>query len=438
MSKLDVVSLITRKRNGESLTGEEIRSLIQAYTAGTVGQHQMAAWLMAVFFRGMDARETLALTRAMVESGVRLDLKGLGKPRVDKHSTGGVGDKTSLVLAPLVAAAGAAVPMISGRSLGFTGGTLDKLESIPGFRVNLSIREFQTVLEKTGCAIIGQTEKLAPADRGIYALRDATATIECVPLIVASILSKKLVEDLDALVLDVKVGEGSFMSSLEAASDLAQNLVEVANSFGTKTVAFLTDMSQPLGSAVGNALEVREAIETLQGKGPPDFRQLCEKLAVRMVLLSSPGEELPRVREKIARLLESGKALERFREMVAAQGGDPRTVDDVDRLPRAINQKTVCAPRSGWVMAVKARQIGSASLALGAGRRDLDDRIDFSVGILVHKRTGDAVEAGEPVCTVHYNREEQWALVQGTLQAAFHIGEKRVESPPLIKRMVEG
>ena len=438
MSKLDVVSLITRKRNGESLTGEEIRSLIQAYTAGTVGQHQMAAWLMAVFFRGMDARETLALTRAMVESGVRLDLKGLGKPRVDKHSTGGVGDKTSLVLAPLVAAAGAAVPMISGRSLGFTGGTLDKLESIPGFRVNLSIREFQTVLEKTGCAIIGQTEELAPADRGIYALRDATATIECVPLIVASILSKKLVEDLDALVLDVKVGEGSFMSSLEAASDLAQNLVEVANSFGTKTVAFLTDMSQPLGSAVGNALEVREAIETLQGKGPPDFRQLCEKLAVRMVLLSSPGEELPRVREKIARLLESGKALERFREMVAAQGGDPRTVDDVDRLPRAINQKTVCAPRSGWVMAVKARQIGSASLALGAGRRDLDDRIDFSVGILVHKRTGDAVEAGEPVCTVHYNREEQWALVQGTLQAAFHIGEKRVESPPLIKRMVEG
>jgi len=393
---------------------------------------------MAVFFRGMDARETLALTRAMVESGVRLDLKGLGKPRVDKHSTGGVGDKTSLVLAPLVAAAGAAVPMISGRSLGFTGGTLDKLESIPGFRVNLSIREFQTVLEKTGCAIIGQTEELAPADRGIYALRDATATIECVPLIVASILSKKLVEDLDALVLDVKVGEGSFMTSLEAASDLAQNLVEVANSFGTKTVAFLTDMSQPLGSAVGNALEVREAIETLQGKGPPDFRQLCEKLAVRMVLLSSPGEELPRVREKIARLLESGKALERFREMVAAQGGDPRTVDDVDRLPRAINQKTVCAPRSGWVMAVKARQIGSASLALGAGRRDLDDRIDFSVGILVHKRTGDAVEAGEPVCTVHYNREEQWALVQGTLQAAFHIGEKRVESPPLIKRMVEG
>ena len=438
MSKLDVVSLITRKRNGESLTGEEIRSLIQAYTAGTVGQHQMAAWLMAVFFRGMDARETLALTRAMVESGVRLDLKGLGKPRVDKHSTGGVGDKTSLVLAPLVAAAGAAVPMISGRSLGFTGGTLDKLESIPGFRVNLSIREFQTVLEKTGCAIIGQTEELAPADRGIYALRDATATIECVPLIVASILSKKLVEDLDALVLDVKVGEGSFMTSLEAASDLAQNLVEVANSFGTKTVAFLTDMSQPLGCAVGNALEVREAIETLQGKGPPDFRQLCEKLAVRMVLLSSPGEELPRVREKIARLLESGKALERFREMVAAQGGDPRTVDDVDRLPRAINQKTVCAPRSGWVMAVKARQIGSASLALGAGRRDLDDRIDFSVGILVHKRTGDAVEAGEPVCTVHYNREEQWALVQGTLQAAFHIGEKRVESPPLIKRMVEG
>lgn len=391
MAEGRMVDWIARKRNGERLAEEEIRSLITAYTHADIPDHQMAAWLMAVFFRGMDSRETLALTRCMLESGRRLDLSRLDRPAADKHSTGGVGDKTSLVLAPLAAEAGLAVPMISGRSLGFTGGTLDKLESIPGFRVDLSIEEFQGVLEKVRCAIVSQTEELVPADRKIYALRDATATIECLPLIVGSILSKKLAEDLDALVLDVKAGNGAFMTSIESASELAQSMVDVANAFGTRTCALITDMSQPLGFAVGNALEVAEAVETLKGKGPADFTQLCEELATQMVISAYPQESLSKVRADISRLLSSGRALQRFSRMVEAQGGDPRIADREDVLPHSQKKHTIVSRFTGYLAAVDARSLASVSMNLGAMKC-----ADPGAGLVVHKKIGDRIESGEP------------------------------------------
>ncbi len=428
---------ITRKRNGENLAEGEVRDLVQSYTRGDIPDYQMSAWLMAVYLRGMDNGEMLALTRSMVESGLRLDFSKLGCPRADKHSTGGVGDKTSLVLAPLVAAAGIAVPMISGRSLGFTGGTLDKLESIPGFRVNLSIGEFRGVLEKVGCAIVSQTEELVPADRKIYALRNATATIESVPLIVASILSKKLAEDLNALVLDVKVGNGAFMTSLDTASELAQNLVEVADNFGTRTRALLTDMSQPLGFAVGNALEVVEAIETLKGGGPADFRELCESLAVQMLTLASPGMTPLEAQEKISRLLTSGQALQRFGQMVEAQGGNPRIIDQYDLLPHSQNRHVLTSRQKGCLLAVNTRSIGFASINLGAWCRNLPDRVDPSAGLMIHRKIGDWIETGEPLCTLYYDRDDLPAAVVTQVESAFQLGEHKAETTPLIRRIIE-
>jgi len=430
MEKTHMTDLVARKRNGESHSEEEISALIRAYTLGEIPDSQMGAWLMAVFFRGMDAGETLALTRSMVNSGLRLDLSGLGIPRADKHSTGGVGDKTSLVLAPLVAAAGVAVPMISGRTLGFTGGTLNKLESIPGFRVDLSVSEFRRVLEKTGCSMIGQTEELAPADRKIYALRDLTATVECIPLIVASILSKKLSEDLDALVLDVKFGNGAFMTSLEKASELAGQLVEVANSFGTRTCALLTDMSQPLGFAVGNALEVSEVIATMKGKGPADLTHLCEDLGTYMLMLASPGESQTRARERISGLLRSGEALQRFSRMVEAQGGDPRIVDRNDLLPQSREQHVVRARESGYLAEANARRLAVAAMNVGAAYNDR------AAGLVVHKKIADWVDEGEPLCTIHYSREDLLAPVLASVEAAFQICEDRTNPPALVGKIV--
>jgi pyrimidine-nucleoside phosphorylase len=437
MPEARMLDWIATKRNGENLAEGEIRDLVRSYTRGDIPDYQMSAWLMAVYLRGMDNVEMLALTRSMVESGLRLDFSNLGCPRADKHSTGGVGDKTSLVLAPLVAAAGIAVPMISGRSLGFTGGTLDKLESIPGFRVNLSIDEFRGVLEKVGCAMVGQTEELVPADRKIYALRNATATIESVPLIVASILSKKLAEDLNALVLDVKVGNGAFMTSLDAASELAQNLVEVAGTFGTRTRALLTDMSQPLGSAVGNALEVVEAIETLKGAGPADFRELCESLAVQMLILASPGMTPLEAQEKTSRLLTSGQALQRFGQMVEAQGGNPRIIDRYDLLPHSQGRHVLTSRQKGCLLAVNTRSIGFASMNLGVGLGNLPDRVDPSVGLMIHKKIGDWIETGEPLCTLYYGRDDLPAAVVTQVESAFQIGENKAEATPLIRRIIE-
>jgi pyrimidine-nucleoside phosphorylase len=430
MSEERMLDWITRKRNGERLAEEEIGALIDSYTRGDIPDHQMAAWLMAVFFRGMDPAETLALTRSMLQSGRQLDLSKLNRPKVDKHSTGGVGDKTSLVLAPLAAEAGVAVPMISGRSLGFTGGTLNKLESIPGFRVNLSIEEFQEVLEKVGCAIVGQTEELVPADRKIYALRDATATIECLPLIVASILSKKLAEDLDALVLDVKVGKGAFMTSLETALPLAQSMVDVANGFGARTCALITDMSQPLGFAIGNALEVAEAIETLRGGGPVDFRRLCEELATQMVLSAAPQDSPSKARAQISNLLGSGQALQRFSRMVEAQGGDPRIADRDDLLPHSAKRQVVIAQGAGYLAAVDVRSLAFASMNLGAGHGDP------AAGLVVHKKIGDRIEKGEPLCTLHCSRSDIPAQLLSQIETAFDIRERKTEAPALIRQII--
>jgi pyrimidine-nucleoside phosphorylase len=434
---MNVVELITKKREGLELTHDEIRFLVDGYTAGRIPDYQMAALCMAVFQQGMTAEETLQLTRTMVGSGAVMDFSDLPAPKVDKHSTGGVGDKTSLVVAPLVAAAGVLVPMISGRGLGFTGGTLDKLESIPGFNVNLTLKQFRSVLEKIGCAMIGQTEEIAPADRKIYALRDVTATVESIPLICASIMSKKLAEGLDALVLDVKTGNGAFMPTLERASDLAQNLVDIGKGLGMRTVALITDMNQPLGLKVGNSLEVQEAIETLKGQGPNDFTHLCEKLAARMLILALGPAAVHDARSRIASLLRSGKALQKFGEMIEAQGGDPRVTDDLSLLPRAKHEAVIRSPANGHAIRVSAKAVGQACMAVGAGRQTVDSRIDSSVGIALHQKIGDAVEKGEPLCTVTYNEERRFQAVQPMLLKAFEVGPSRIEPPPLIKRIIE-
>jgi len=433
---MNVTDLILKKRDGSALAEAEITSLIEGYTAGRIPDYQIAAFCMAVFHRGMSADETLCLTRAMLHSGSVLDFSSLAGAKLDKHSTGGVGDKTSLVIAPLVAAAGAYVPMISGRGLGFSGGTLDKLESIPGFDVNLPLERFRDVLEKVGCAMIGQTDEIAPADRKLYALRDVTATVESIPLICASIMSKKLAEGLDGLVLDVKTGAGAFMPTLEQASDLAQSLVDIGNGLGTQTTALITDMNQPLGKAVGNALEVEEAIETLKGSGPQDLTVLCEKLSSRMLSLV-PSAEPGDARARIAEALGSGRALEKFAHMVKAQGGNPRVIDDPKLLPQANLREVIRSSAEGFVTGVNAKTLGWASMALGAGRQTVESRIDPSVGILLNKKIGDRVEKNEPLCTVHYNQAARFGPVRQPLNDAFVIASDRVEPPSLIKRLVE-
>jgi len=434
---MNVAELILKKRDGCALVEAEIAFLINGYTVGRIPDYQMAAFCMAVFHRGMNAEETLSLTRAMLHSGSVLDFTSLSGLKLDKHSTGGVGDKTSLIIAPLVAAAGAYVPMISGRGLGFTGGTLDKLETIPGFRVQLPLSRFKAVVEQVGCAMIGQTDEIAPADRKLYALRDVTATVESIPLICASIMSKKLAEGLDGLVLDVKTGAGAFMPSLEQASDLAQSLVDIGNGLGTQTVALITDMNQPLGKAVGNALEVQEAIQTLKGSGPQDLASLCEKLSSRMLSLDLDATGRNGARTSVAEALNSGRALEKFGQMVEAQGGDPRVIEYPALLPQAAFQEVIESGAEGFVLGVSARTVGRASMALGAGRETVDARIDPSVGILLNKKIGDHVEKGEPLCTVFYNQAARLESVRQRLVEAFVIAADRAEPPPLIKRVVE-
>ena len=433
---MNVADLILKKRDGLALAETEIEFLIEGYTAGRIPDYQMAAFCMAVVHRGMTAVETLSLTESMLQSGSVLDFSSLPGLKLDKHSTGGVGDKTSLIIAPLAAAAGAYVPMISGRGLGFTGGTLDKLESIPGFTVQLPLPRFRAILEKVGCAMIGQTEEIAPADRKLYALRDVTATVESIPLICASIMSKKLAEGLDGLVLDVKTGVGAFMPILEQASDLAQCLVDIGNGLGTRTIALITDMNQPLGKTVGNALEVNEAIQTLKGSGPQDIELLCEKLTARMLSLNADSTDASRARTIVTEALRSGRALEKFAKMVAAQGGDPRVIDDPSLLPQAALQRVIESPSHGFVTAVNAREVGRASMALGAGRETVDSHIDPSVGIALNKKIGDSVAKGEPLCTVFYNQAAKFESVQQQLLEAFVIDSARVEPPALIKRIV--
>ena len=430
------LDVIIKKRDGHELSAAEIEFFIQEYTRGEIPDYQASAWLMASVLRGMTRTETAALTNAMLLSGETLDLSEFRAAKVDKHSTGGVGDKTSLVLAPLVAAAGVLVPMISGRGLGHTGGTLDKLESIPGFNVNLSTGDFKRVLGACGCAMIGQTAEIAPADRKLYALRDVTGTVESPYLICASIMSKKLAEGIDALVLDVKTGSGAFMKREEDAAFLAQLMAETGESMGKKVVALITDMNQPLGTNIGNALEVIEVVEVLQGGGPDDLRELCLDLAGWMLYLGGAAKTPEQGRADSAKLIESGAALEKFRHMVELQGGNPRVTDDQLLLPRAKFTTDVAATKSGFVTQMDCYSIGVASVILGGGRMKKEDSVDPSVGIIMHHKLGDRVSEGEPLCTIHYNSETQAVEAGALLQKSIEIGESEPAKNPLIYRVI--
>lgn len=434
--------MIRRKRDGERLSREEIGFFVSGVVRGEWTDYQASALLMAIFLNGMDEAETEALTQAMLHSGEILDLSDMPCPEADKHSTGGVGDKTSLVIAPLAAASGLCVPMISGRGLGHTGGTLDKLESIPGYRVNLSLKEFRSVLMRVGFAMMGQTAEIAPADKKLYALRDATSTVEAIPLIVASIMSKKLAAGLGALVLDVKTGSGAFMRDESRARELARALVATGNSCGVRTEALLTDMSQPLGRGVGHAIEVRECIDILRGETNEralPVRELSLELAARMVALSNVESSLDAAREKVRRALDSGAALERFRQNVEVQGGDPRVCDKPSQLlPLTPNEVKVESTRAGFIASIDATEIGFAIAEIGGGRIRIEDRIDPAVGFAAEAGIGDQVKAGETLGLLYCNDEAQAEAARERIRAAYEIRDEHASAPTLIKEVITG
>jgi len=431
------VDTIQRKRDGQELTRAEIEAFIGGYTRGEVPDYQASALAMAVFFRGMNDAETVALTEAMMRSGEVLDLSSLPGPKVDKHSTGGVGDKTSLVLAPLAAACGVYVPMISGRGLGHTGGTLDKLEAIPGFRVGLSLAEFRDVLSRCGLGLIGQTPEIAPADRKLYALRDVTATVESRPLIAASIMSKKMAEGIDALILDVKTGDGAFMKSFEDSKALAETMVAIGRGMGKKVSALVTDMDQPLGRTVGNALETVECIETLKGRGPRDLESLSIELTAWMLRLAGVVAGLDEARARAREALASGAGLEKFRQVIELQGGDPRVCDDSGRLAKAAYTVELRSPRDGRVAGIACRAIGHAAMLLGAGRETVDSRIDAAVGIVLDKKLGDPVARGERYATLHVNDKRRLAEARRMVEDAFRIGPEAPPASPLVRLVLD-
>ncbi len=431
------VDVIQRKRDGLELTREEIDFFIRGYATGQIPDYQASAFTMAVFFRGMTAGETVALTEAMMRTGEVLDFSDLPGPKVDKHSTGGVGDKTSLVLAPLAAACGVYVPMISGRGLGHTGGTLDKLESIPGFRVRLSLAEFRDALRRSKIGLIGQTPEVAPADRKLYALRDVTATVESRPLISASIMSKKMAEGIDALVLDVKTGDGAFMKSFEDAKALAETMVEIGRGMGKKVAALITDMDQPLGHAVGNALEVVECVETLKGRGPSDLESLSLELAAWMLHLGGVTNHLEAARARVRDALASGAGLRKLREVVELQGGDPRVVDDPGLLPRAREALPLRADRDGRVTRIACGAVGHAAMLLGAGRETVESAIDPAVGLVLHKKVGELVIQGEPLLTLHVNDRTHLEEVTSLLRDAIRVGPEAPARTALIRAVLD-
>jgi pyrimidine-nucleoside phosphorylase len=431
------IDVIRKKRDGVELSSAEIEGLVAAYTVGEIPDYQVSAWLMAVVLRGMTRPETAALTDAMLRSGEVLDLSSIAAKKVDKHSTGGVGDKTSLVLAPLAAAAGVAVPMISGRGLGHTGGTLDKLEAIPGFNVNLSVKRFREVLDTCGCAMIGQTAEIAPADRKLYALRDVTGTVESPYLICASIMSKKLAEGIDALVLDVKTGSGAFMKSEKDAVFLAELMVETGERMRKQMVALITDMDQPLGNKIGNALEVAEVVDVLRGGGPDDLRELCLELAGWMLYLGGASKTVAEGKQQSDKLISSGRALEKFRQMVELQGGDPRVIDDEKRLPQAQHSAQVLSANSGYLASMQCEQIGTACVILGGGRERKEDSVDPAVGIVLHKKVGDQVRAGEPLATIYYNAEARAERARQLIEASCDISDAAPATRrPLVHRVI--
>lgn len=429
-----MVDIIEKKRDGQPLTTAEIRFVIDGYTNGSIPDYQVSALAMAIFFKNMTARERADLTMAMVDSGDTIDLSAIEGIKVDKHSTGGVGDTTTLVLAPLVAALGIPVAKMSGRGLGHTGGTTDKLESIAGFHVEITKDEFVKLVNEHKIAVIGQSGNLTPADKKLYALRDVTATVNSIPLIASSIMSKKIAAGADAIVLDVKTGAGAFMKTTAEAMELAKAMVSIGNSVGRKTMAVISDMSQPLGYAIGNSLEVQEAIDTLKGQGPRDLEQLCLALGKQMVYLAQKATSLEEAEEKLKEAIRSGRALAKFREFIANQGGDASVVDHPERLPQAAYRIEVPARQDGVVAGMVADEIGTAAMLLGAGRATKEAEIDLSVGIMLHKKIGDPVKAGEALMTIHSNRENVNDVLEKIYENVY-IAE-RAEAPVLLHGVV--
>jgi pyrimidine-nucleoside phosphorylase/thymidine phosphorylase len=430
------VDLIHRKRDGEELSSDEIAFLVDGYTTGTIPDYQISAFLMSVFFSGMTDREVSALTERMVQSGEIVDLSAIPGVKVDKHSTGGVGDKTSLIAAPLAAAAGVVVPMISGRALGHTGGTLDKLESIPGFRTNLTVDEFREQLLKHKLAFMGQSPEVAPADGKLYSLRDSTATVESIPLIASSIMSKKLAEGVDALVLDVKVGAGAFMKRQVDARRLAQMMVGIGRRVDKRVQALITDMNQPLGFAIGNALEVMEVSQTLQNVGPTDLTRLSLELASRMIFLGKIAPTLEEAREIAQKKLLDGSGYKKLKEVIAAQGGNPQVLDRFELLPNATGAREISTPRAGYVSAIDAEYIGQASAMIGAGRDQKEDSIDPAVGVILEVKAGQKVDAGSVLCRLYYTGDEHVEEAAQLVEDAFRISGTPPEERELILEVV--
>lgn len=428
--------LIKKKRDGGILEDQEIAYMIQDYTNGKIPDYQMSAMMMAMYYQGLNEKETLSLTMEMAHSGELLDLSAIHGVKVDKHSTGGVGDKTSLALTPMAAACGVKVAKMSGRGLGHTGGTIDKLESFAGFRTDITTEQFLSQVNRIGVAIMGQTADLAPADKKLYALRDVTATVDQMSLIASSIMSKKLAAGADAIVLDVKTGSGAFMKKEDDAEALAREMVRIGNGAGRKTTAVITDMDQPLGFAVGNALEVREAIDTLSGNGPEDFLELCLTLGSHMLLAAGKADSEKQAEEKLRGVIADGSALRKLADFVAAQGGDADVVYHPERLPKAAFTENVCAGSGGYISRIICDEVGICSLMLGGGRETKEDVIDLSVGIVFHKKRGDAVQSGETIATLHANDKEKLAAAKKRLLRAVEISGKPVEKTPLIKRVI--
>ena len=429
--------IIHKKREGGELTQEELAFFVQGYTAGEIPDYQASALMMAVFFRGMTQRETAALTLEMARSGDTVDLSSIPGIKVDKHSTGGVGDKTSLILGPIAAACGAKIAKMSGRGLGHTGGTVDKLESIPGLRTDIPRDEFFEIVKRTGLSIIGQSGNLCPADKKLYALRDVTATVDNMSLIASSIMSKKLAAGADAIVLDVKTGSGAFMKSREDAFALAEEMVKIGKNAGRRTIAVISDMDQPLGMAVGNALEVKEAIATLRGEGPKDFTELCMVLGSQMLMAGGKALSVEQAREALAKVIEDGSALRKLSEFVEAQGGDPTAVTDPSLLPKASMVVPVCADRDGFVGRIACEDVGICSLLLGGGRETKESKIDLSVGILLEKKKGDAVKKGDVLGYLHANDEQRLEAAKDKFLNAYAITDSRPETEPLIKGILQ-
>ncbi|TJY41393.1 pyrimidine-nucleoside phosphorylase [Cohnella pontilimi] len=425
------VDLIAKKRDGGELSRSEIEYLIQGYTDGSIPDYQISALAMAIYFRGMTAQERADLTMAMVESGDQIDLSAIAGVKVDKHSTGGVGDTTTLVLAPLVASVGVPVAKMSGRGLGHTGGTIDKLESISGFHVEIGNDQFVDLVNRNGVAVIGQSGDLTPADKKLYSLRDVTATVDSIPLIASSIMSKKIASGANAIVLDVKTGDGAFMKEMEDTRKLAAAMVDIGNRVGRRTIAIISDMSQPLGYAIGNALEVKEAIDTLNGQGPADLYELSLTLGSHMVVLAGKAKTEAEAREMLEQSVRSGRALDKFKTFISAQGGDTAVVDRPELLPAASYRIDVPAREDGYISAIAAEQLGTAAMMLGAGRATKESAIDLAVGIVLHKKVGDRVAKGEPLATIHSNRERPDEVLESFYES-IAISKQQVNKPQLI------